>query len=952
MRTAEDLHEKFKADMANKHGVTPAPDIGRLMRAVPLDFYASAIKHNKTGWEPLLFPGRNPLSMWKTHEHPASSESRLKRLEERYRPVVEEYILLGPPGRKHLLDQWIPAIEDAELEKALKNAIEEQWRLEIAPGQKNDPDRLPRKLPDGQERPAEAFVVQQSSGSESADEEGGEADDAATVGADEEGTTAEERGSYKNLKSRIGELERTFGFGYQLLRSCAVDGYEMPFFQEHVWASRTLRAMKPPPGAGLAGDKLGEESLPGGPGSALREQTRRDRILLWERLKTFVQKYQSEASGGGAGLVLGPVSIMLGKGLGRTERSTNETLADAVRSIFTLSANPERLNAGDKEQEGSGERLSLYPEGLTLADKAVFRARRNVIEGERQREDLKIYVGQRMQLLQSAFLPIAYAYNPDFGAGTHVEEQLVEDLNRAAEGGEGAESDNTNTALSPLAKTLAKQAADGLKEFRAVSDEHEAERDAEVLKLYDSTACVRLFAWASRHQLLGRMLRQNLLVRLKVLATDPPKFGMADLIERETPTAVGAVTNQTGSPLALKENRKYTNLFFLLRDNVGRKLDDVAPLQWKDFDDWGFLYPGLVRTTPWDKEYAPPWEWPGGIPPDRRRTKKAVKRAANNKDEKDGSYYRNWFYTAVTGIAVFAVGLAVVFRKKVSFQGGIRGRGAGSTADGAATFSSGGNNINIISRIEKGRHLALGSVPLGTSTEDHLGGSHTTTSAAISGPLPSIAAQSISYRCNFSEGGFLSNPKNFHIVVAAGVAREIEFVEKSRSSLTASSTTATTTNKDKRLGGSTRLEDGKARELFVVDQCNGNHNPNREQKLPPEQILSPAEKRYLERVNSYRHPDSGKIPAVSGGGGKGSFGTSSSSKNSWQHRVVKNINFGNEPRVYKLNVLKKDFSQQDENFQPASSHHIAALEYPVAKVPPVRFCLGLVPPVRCRLGLR
>eukprot|EP00392_Amoebophrya_sp_AT5.2_P010761 g10828.t1 len=309
------------------------------------------------------------------------------------------------------------------------------------------------------------------------------------------------------------------------------------------------------------------------------------------------------------------------------------------------------LNELDAEQQQSGERLSLYPEGLTLAEKLIYRARRHLIEGERQTEDLRINAGEEMQLLQSALLPFAYSHgraykSPLGGATLDQVHEIAGDLNWLA----GSEN------LSPEARAVAKYAA---------------------VKVIDVEAGLY-----HPHQvkLLSRMMRRNLAERLKVLASvsDGRVFGgglsLEDLVEREMPTAVGPVTGKSGSPLALKENQSYTSLFYLLRDNIEKKLEEVPPVTWEDFDNWAEQYPELVRKTPWDKGYVPPWEWPSGVPPDRRPKKggnynDSEDRGSSRRSDDDDSYYRSWFVTAVTGIAVFTLGLVIVLMKWMGPKG-------------------------------------------------------------------------------------------------------------------------------------------------------------------------------------------------------------------------------------------------------------------------------------------
>eukprot|EP00392_Amoebophrya_sp_AT5.2_P007592 g7607.t1 len=325
----------------------------------------------------------------------------------------------------------------------------------------------------------------------------------------------------------IRDLERTFGFGYQLLRSCAVDGYELPYFQQHVEKK-------------------------------------------WEAL--FNDAHSSAKA----------------------------------------------LNELDGEQKHTGDRLSLYPEDLTFEQKMTFRARRNLIEGERQREDLKIYAGEGMHLLQSALLPFAYgnadAWVSPVGSMLDRRNELVEDLKKAAK----------SQSLSPKAKAVAEHAAwivstvaEAGKPFTyPVSPTDVAAREVAAMESSAGNACVRLFAWARRHQVLSRMARLNLDVRLKVLADDGPLVGGGltgeDLIEREMPTAVGPFAGKSGSRLALGSNQKYTNLFYLLRDNTKKQLHEIPPVKWEDFDTWAKRHPEFVRRTPWDKEYVPPWDRPNG----------------------------------------------------------------------------------------------------------------------------------------------------------------------------------------------------------------------------------------------------------------------------------------------------------------------------------------------------
>eukprot|EP00392_Amoebophrya_sp_AT5.2_P007986 g8005.t1 len=370
-------------------------------------------------------------------------------------------------------------------------------------------------------------------------------------------------------------------------------------------------------------------------------------------------------------------------GMGDESRDEEEgtKMRDAVRSILELPADSAFLNKHDSAQRQTGGRLSRYPKTLTLEEKSVFRARRSVIEGERQTEDLRIYAGEGVHVLQSALLPFTYSYKSLWRQRDEKTHYMWTDIRQELE-----KAVETNSeSLSPKAKAVARHALRVLEDMSKLTErkhylekefstevpsqldespdavyrpypweEEIHEKEAKWVDDFAGNACVRLFAWAKRHQVLSRMARLNLATRLKVLVDDGAKFGgelsKEDLVERETPTAVGPVVGKSGSPLALKENQNYTNLFYLLRDNVGKKLEEFPPLKWQDFDEWAKQYPHLVRTTPWDEEYVPPWEWPNGVPPDRRQ--------AGSDD--DDSYYRSWFVAAVTGIAVFTLGLVIV----------------------------------------------------------------------------------------------------------------------------------------------------------------------------------------------------------------------------------------------------------------------------------------------------
>eukprot|EP00392_Amoebophrya_sp_AT5.2_P016743 g17039.t1 len=321
--------------------------------------------------------------------------------------------------------------------------------------------------------------------------------------------------------------------------------------------------MRPPPEAGPVGDKMGEESLLDYPPEK-REEGRRDRQRLWrERFSHLVQlQATSKAVQQGAMALLGPWPPDIYDS-SEPQEQEEETIGEAVRSILDFPADFASLN----EQDHTGGRLSSYPENLTLAEKTTFRVRRNLIEGERQREDLKIHAGEGMHLLQSALLPFAYgntdAWISPVGAMLDHTNELVGDLKRAAQ----------SESLSPKAKEIAKHAA------------------------------------SSASMLSGetpRMAGRNLAVRLKVLHNDGPTFGgglsLEDLVEREMPTAVGPVKGKSGGRLAFGHNQKYTNLFYLLRDNAKKKLHEIQPVKWQDFDTWAKQYQGFVRPTPWDKE--------------------------------------------------------------------------------------------------------------------------------------------------------------------------------------------------------------------------------------------------------------------------------------------------------------------------------------------------------------
>eukprot|EP00392_Amoebophrya_sp_AT5.2_P015750 g15966.t1 len=595
-------------------------------------------------WEAGVFFGRNPLVLFKHHELPHQSASRLRRMQNNYWPLIKEYIDADADRRKRLLDAWIPAIADGKLEAKLRRAIADQWQLEIAPGQKNDPDRLGRKIREGQKLrvrdPKFFFGEGEANVTAERIRNAGDHDDDEPAESSANFLGGAERDNFDGVR----DLERTFGFGYQLLRSCAVDGYELdPYFRQHVeqkWLAifknanasleRTLRAMMPPPDqTDPDGNEIGEDSLPNDVPPEKREEVRKDR---------------------------------------------QQSITDAVRSILELRVDVFRLNEMDGEQKQTGGRImagpevdvSLYPQNLTLAQKMTFRARRNLIEGERQREDLKIYAEQGMEIVSSALFPFAYSdgeawRGPAMGATLgEISREVAEDLNTAAQ----------SKHLSPQAKAVAKRAALQVPaalpvlaaEEELVRRKKPDEAAALEIEANAGSACVRFFSWAKRHQMLSRMARLNLELRLQVLHGDGPVFGGRtglldgqyldeELVERETPTAVGPVlaANKSTTPdLILRDNPKYTNLFYLLRNNLGRKLEEFPVVRWEDFDNWDKKYSGLVRVTPWDKQYVPPWEWPDGVPPDRA--------GAEEKDD----YYRYYFFCAVTGAIIAALGAAVV----------------------------------------------------------------------------------------------------------------------------------------------------------------------------------------------------------------------------------------------------------------------------------------------------
>eukprot|EP00392_Amoebophrya_sp_AT5.2_P009696 g9724.t1 len=642
------------------------------------DEFATAMQLGEVqvdSWDVPVYFGRSELGRTRMHEGPYHSISRLRRIKEKYFPVVQKYVDAagkgkkedgdgGPSGvRKEMLDGWIPRIRSEKLEALLKDAIAEQWRLGIAPGQRNDELRLPRTLPDPEKLQYFHYFHQ------SVDHDN-ESDEAAE-------TTSREEASPETVEE-VRTLERTFGFGYQLLRSCAVDGYESDFFQKEIeekwiqafarskeWIDRALLAMFPPPGAGLASfGKIGEDSLPEGE-PAFRSQVKRDRELLWVGLRTMRARVGESAS---------PLfGSFAGACSSEEDSADEEALAEqarAVREVFDFPVDVDRLNRSDHEQGNTGNRLSLHPDGLTLAQLWLFRYRRSVIEGQRQKEDLKFYAGAGMKVLQSAFMPFAFAYTGANNLNNPMRDtpcpfnsrELAQELNRAANTVKGG------TTLSPKAKELARQAAklidlghkmrDQISAALAVDVSRELDETATVLsggigearsrkvreastleKTYADNPCVRLSAWLVRHEVPSRMWRHNLRHRLKVLQGDGEVFGgehmsQADLVERELPTAVGPLNDD----LVLKENQEYTNLFFLLRDNVEKPLEEFPTLKWEDFDDWAGEYPELVRKTPWDREYAPPWEWKDGRIPVRRmlETAEAAGQAIASRGKKAG----------------------------------------------------------------------------------------------------------------------------------------------------------------------------------------------------------------------------------------------------------------------------------------------------------------------------
>jgi len=570
--------------------------------------------------EPPLPPGRNPIVLLRRAESPYSSYSRQQKLLNVYIPQVrEQFFALSAQQKKKKLGSWIPPLREllgrAQVEKRVKSAIADQWAGELAPLQPEDDGKM-KQFP---ELSASIDTFLYSSNYLDTNSS------SRTWGRSPRKQLSEKR------KMEIREVERTFAFGYELLRMCAVEKYESQFFQAYLetpyrerleQTEELLRRLE------AVSEDVGEE----------RDQ---------EALRHFARVADALEEDP----VLGAFKVPDEGG------HDDKSLAEAVKMLFNKPFPSANWNLHDPEQERTGNRLPMYPLNLTRSTGPLYLLRRDAIASERQKEDLKNGAAVFFRRLVGMFLPVAFLWSPVLYGGAQDDRGCllawVGNLNRT--------SQDDNKAIPDAVKQLAGAASQKLLDHIHAGDRmlsvfgkggdpdselaEEQDRDVcvrgrhyskyvyeELIKVLERNLghpCVRLMQWLRRHQVVGRATRWNLEARLRVLAEDrrrrqadqkgptlktPPEpiAGARErferLLEREVPTAIGPGGPPQSSE-AIPENPNYTNVFFLLKNNVEKKLEEVPALSFPDFDRWADEYgEDLVARTPHDSDYVPPWD--------------------------------------------------------------------------------------------------------------------------------------------------------------------------------------------------------------------------------------------------------------------------------------------------------------------------------------------------------